>query len=182
MKQYFIYLTTNLINGKKYIGQHYGYPNDKYLGSGVTLNRAINKYGKENFERKILEFTTKDLVDEREKYYISFYNAYLDDNYYNLTPGGDSLNVQKINEAKEKWQNEHKDKWQKQVNVWRKKGSEANSMAVICLTTGEEFESISAAARYYNVPQPNISKCLKGERQSAGKHPETKEKLRWKLK
>lgn len=49
MKQYFIYETTNLKNGKKYIGKHYGELNDSYLGSGTLLKKAIEKYGKESF-------------------------------------------------------------------------------------------------------------------------------------
>ena len=34
MKMFYVYLTTNLINDKKYIGQHYGELQDSYLGSG----------------------------------------------------------------------------------------------------------------------------------------------------
>ena len=54
MKQYYIYLTINLINGKKYIGKHYGELDDSYLGSGTILQKAINKYGKQNFKKEIL--------------------------------------------------------------------------------------------------------------------------------
>ena len=51
----FIYLTTNVINGKQYIGSHNGEINDSYLGSGKLLIKSIKKYGKENFKRIILE-------------------------------------------------------------------------------------------------------------------------------
>ena len=35
--EHYIYLTTNLINGKKYIGKHFGAIDDSYLGSGTLL-------------------------------------------------------------------------------------------------------------------------------------------------
>ncbi len=50
----FIYKTTCLINGKIYIGRHEGSENDNYLGSGILFTNALKKYGKENFQRKIL--------------------------------------------------------------------------------------------------------------------------------
>jgi hypothetical protein len=50
-----IYKTTNLINGKIYIGKHQTKKiDDAYLGSGVSLIQAIKKYGKENFKKEIL--------------------------------------------------------------------------------------------------------------------------------
>lgn len=50
-----VYLTTNLVNNKIYIGVHSTYDlNDDYLGSGFALKKAINKYGKEKFKREIL--------------------------------------------------------------------------------------------------------------------------------
>ena len=88
----YIYLTTCLINGKKYIGQHRPGIKKKpgYMGSGLLINRAIKKYGKDNFKREIIvrgNFN-QALLNELEIHYIQLYNAYYSPNYYNLHPGG----------------------------------------------------------------------------------------------
>ena len=49
-----IYKTINLINGKIYVGKDTK-NNSNYYGSGTILLLAIKKYGKENFEKTILE-------------------------------------------------------------------------------------------------------------------------------
>lgn len=73
MKKLFIYKTTCLKTGKFYIGQHYGYENDSYLGSGLTLQNHIKKYGIENFKRQILEYAEDRVdLDILEAKYISF--------------------------------------------------------------------------------------------------------------
>lgn len=87
----YIYETTNLVNGKKYIGKHKhdGFDN-KYYGSGIALKRALNKYGKENFEVKIIEKieTNQDDLDLREMYWIKYFDAAKNKNYYNNSMGG----------------------------------------------------------------------------------------------
>ena len=62
-KHYLIYQTTNLVNNKIYIGKHITENiEDEYFGSGINIRRAIQKYGLENFEFKIL----MDLNNEEE--------------------------------------------------------------------------------------------------------------------
>ncbi len=82
-----IYKTTNLINGKIYIGQHS--TNDKnYLGSGVRLFSAIKKYGKQNFIRETLkECKTQKELDAFEQVYIKRYNSINEEFGYNILTG-----------------------------------------------------------------------------------------------
>ena len=88
-RKYFIYITTNNLNGCKYIGKHLGHETDSYLGSGKILVRAIEKYGKENFSREIIEFNSSEEENaEREKYYIALYNATTNPLFYNIHEGG----------------------------------------------------------------------------------------------
>ena len=86
----YIYKTTNLVNGKIYIGQKKSdvFLGDKYLGSGKILKMAIEKYGKENFSVELLHESLNKLdLDAMEICYI--YN-YRDMGYsmYNIANGG----------------------------------------------------------------------------------------------
>ncbi len=86
----FIYITTNLINGKKYIGQKIFDRHWKnYLGSGKKLKYAIKKYGKENFIREIIAIAySKEELNNLEIVIINSHNAVVDDSYYNIAYGG----------------------------------------------------------------------------------------------
>ena len=51
----YIYLTTNLINGRVYVGKHKSSKYDSsYYGSGKAIKNALKKYGVENFSNEIL--------------------------------------------------------------------------------------------------------------------------------
>ena len=87
---YYIYRITNKVNGKTYIGQHkYRKLNDNYMGSGKLLKLAKKKYGKENFEKEILEFDIPniDLANDWEQMYILFERA-KGKAEYNIANGG----------------------------------------------------------------------------------------------
>lgn len=88
-----IYKVTNLINGKIYIGQSVN-PEQRFKShlykrekSISLINRAVDKYGKENFTMEILEWT-KD-YNKAEKRYIAEYRS-LTPYGYNQTIGGEN--------------------------------------------------------------------------------------------
>ena len=79
-----IYKITNLINNKKYIGMD-THNNPNYFGSGTLIQKAIKKYGKENFTKEILEYCNSiEELESKETYWINHFNALTDKNYYNL--------------------------------------------------------------------------------------------------
>lgn len=86
-----IYKTTNLINGKFYVGQDSN-NNPEYYGSGNLLKKAIKKYGKENFIKETLEVcSTEEELNEREKYWIK--ETKVQELGYNIADGGTGGNT-----------------------------------------------------------------------------------------
>jgi group I intron endonuclease len=86
-----IYKTTNLINGKFYVGQD-SKNNPEYLGSGTLLKRAIKKHGRNNFIKETLDVcSTQEELNEREKYWIKETKA--QELGYNIAEGGTGGNT-----------------------------------------------------------------------------------------
>jgi group I intron endonuclease len=86
----YVYKTICLLNNKIYIGQRKGDFDREYLGSGLLIQRAIHKYGKDNFAVMILaQALDKKSLDILERYYIEFYKQQLPiELIYNIAQGG----------------------------------------------------------------------------------------------
>lgn len=88
----FIYKITNIKNGHSYVGQtrrtvEQRWKEHQYYYEGcIKLQRAIKKYGIESFKVETLEQCDDSELDDREKYWISYYDTF--NNGYNLTLGG----------------------------------------------------------------------------------------------
>jgi len=104
-----IYVIKNKIVEKPYIGYSTKFNSDeefqksKYWGSGTCIKNAIKKYGKDNFERKVL---IKNIFDfeELKRYeilWIKKKNSHISLDGYNLTWGGDG-NTNPTEETKQK--------------------------------------------------------------------------------
>jgi len=84
---YYIYRTTNSINNKIYIGVTNGHK-PGYLGSGTHLKKAIEKHGRHNFRREILEqFSTEHEAFKREAEIVDE-EFVQDKTTYNIKTGG----------------------------------------------------------------------------------------------
>ncbi|WP_010249204.1 NUMOD1 domain-containing DNA-binding protein [Acetivibrio cellulolyticus] len=115
----FIYITTNLVNGKRYIGKRRfintngGWQN--YLGSGVHLKNSIKKYSKENFVRDIIDIAfSEEELNQKEIQWINNYNAVKSNDFYNIADGGSNGNT-------------FAGKTEEEINEWKRKISEANT-------------------------------------------------------
>jgi len=92
----YIYKITNKINGRWYIGKTNG-QDPNYMGSGKLLRQAYAKYGRENFEKIILEnCSTEQELNQREQYWIQESGALSDPLSYNLAEGGTGGDLSKF--------------------------------------------------------------------------------------
>jgi len=66
---HYIYQITNTLNGMIYIGKHSTKKqNDRYMGSGTALNEAQKEFGRENFERIIIEYCeSRSILNQKER-------------------------------------------------------------------------------------------------------------------
>lgn len=200
-----IYRHINKINGRSYIGKAKDV-NNRWANNGSKYKTcprfwsAIVHYGWDNFEHTILEDNIDDKeVDEREKFYIKYYNS-LYPNGYNLAMGGSGGNAWagKTQEEKQKFSEERRNETLSRGEDWHKKLSQAqynrwskveekekmsnrvsggkNPMAkkCFCVETGIIYNSYADAAEECGYPRSSGSKIgmvIRGQKKTfAGFH------------
>jgi len=228
-----IYKITCNANKMIYIGQskdikrrfsHHKYTLKKNKSHNKHLQYAWNKYGKDDFDFEIIEMVDMDEIDEREKYWIEYYDSYKQG--FNQTEGGSGIghnnkvykytgfkdNKQKIianlNTGERFYSFEELNKRYKISNPYyfkniiddinagirftaigyywcydyygiddneelqnriklKEKSFSLKPIKIINITTGEIFESINEAGKYYNIPNGQISNCINKKVKSA---------------
>lgn len=135
MSTYSVYIHTNKINGKRYIGVTTMIPEKRWANGEGYKNqyfyRAIQKYGWDNFDNFILEVDSAELMYKLEKQYIDYYQTTNPDKGYNISIGGDMGGYQGKNsgtkEYIKKYCESHKqekslyDKQYRMENIWKRK-------------------------------------------------------------
>ena len=179
----YIYLIENVLNNKKYVGKtmfsiekRWKEHQQDYLKHRCEkrpLYNAMCKYGIENFRISQLEEVNPEIAEEREIYWIKYYNTY--ENGYNATLGGDGtlrLNYKKIlflfdntfltqkeiaqkcNCSEDSVKNivfQYRDNvnWQKRyINQQKENNLGITGKSVRCIETGDVFPSATQAANW----------------------------------
>lgn len=218
-KKWCVYMHTNKINGKKYIGITSQEPENRWRTDGRGYKdqprfwNAINKYGWDNFQHDILLTNeTFEYACAVEQCLIKHYKSKISSYGYNLTGGGEG-NVgwhhsdeskQKMREAKQSFKGEshpwygrkHKQETKdalrdmhtgtkmsakcKEKMSQAKMGTKNNQARLVyCIELNTIFSTVTIGASYVGISRESLSCHLNSKKQSAGKHPKTKQKLHW---
>ena len=175
----YIYKITNKINGKVYIGQTKKTIEERFqehlkkakIHTNRYLYDAMNKYGYENFIISQIEKCPDNNLDEREIFWIAFYQSNNKLYGYNMTAGGGGGNTWINNPHKEetskKLSQANKGKKHKMSNEWKQNVTKANEEKKTIQINKDEFEkdiknfmSIEDICKKYNLGRKTFyNKC-----------------------
>lgn len=115
----YIYKTTNTLNNKIYIGKKHSETFvESYYGSGKILKQSIEKHnGTDHLKVEMIESCDDDDIDDREVYWIDYYNKNGYD-LYNIASGGTGGNTLKF-----KTDGERKEIYDRQYQTKLKNGT-----------------------------------------------------------
>lgn len=171
-----IYKATNLVNGKIYIGQTVRqfevrknrHINDAFKCNSTTaFHRALRKYGNANFNWEVIDISeTEEELNQKEVYWISFYNSYAlveNSNGYNMTIGGDGVSGYKqtdehMQKCRDSFKRNGKTKGSNNHNT--KFTDDDVLMIKELIKTGM---SLAKIARKYDVKRATIGQIKRGE-------------------
>jgi group I intron endonuclease len=122
-----VYLLTNQVNGKSYVGQHHGHDLTKRWKSGrynSYLTAAIKKYGPESFEKRILSYAScQEELDLLEQFWIQTFQTCNRKFGYNIQKGGLEWRGRHTKATKRHISEAMKELWQKKTARQKKQFS-----------------------------------------------------------
>lgn len=157
-----IYIITNKVNGKRYVGQTAKDPEQRWCDYSRKLTpkqskrprlieAAIMKYGLENFSFDVIETCDEAMLDAREMHWISELGTYwVDGCGYNMTHGGHGQRGLR-----------HTEEWCSKVRCPVSQFSQSGQFIA-------EFSSLTNAGKTFGIDRSAISKCCKRKRHDVG--------------
>lgn len=193
-----IYLITCLVNGKKYVGQTTKTVEKRFKEhvrrKKSLISKAIHEFGVENFTVEVLEeCETSEQLNARECYWIAYFDC-ISPKGYNCTNGGQGgwhhtpeacarIAAANSGENHPMYGRHHTPESKALIGASSKgrrpseetkaklSAAQPEKHAVICIETGEIFDSVAAAARRYNINRSQIIiACQQHQRMVDGKH------------
>lgn len=200
-----IYKIENLINGKVYIGKSIDIDNRIRNHKSESFNpisnsydtaihRAIRKYGVDNFSFEVIEECNRDDLNEKEQYWIDYYNTFKQG--YNMTLGGEGRPMIDASRIYDLWdiglsiaeisENTGHTKYTiililKEYDKYNNKESYKRGRKNTVKKTGKsilqydlfgnfinQYQSIAEASKNTGIKRTNITNCLRGHQLSAG--------------
>lgn len=155
-KNWCVYVHTNKINGKKYIGITSRKPEVRWKKDGTGYREgkfryAIRKYRWDNFNHEIIaKGLTQDEANELEVKLIAQFNTRDDSCGYNIVIGGGSS----IGFT-------HNEKTKAICGLSQKGGKSVRAKKVVC--DNIVFDCMTDCANHYNVPKETLVSWLKGK-------------------
>lgn len=134
-KTAFVYIWTNIVNGRKYLGSHWGTETDGYMGSGIAFRNAIKFYGPDQFVQEIVEYTTREQRLIREQHWLDELDVCKNPQFYNISgsaSGGRTM----------------EGKSPAELTIWRQKCRQSQLQRQY-VPTAESKEKMSAASRQW---------------------------------
>lgn len=160
-KRYFVYMHTNKLNQKRYIGMSGSTPDIRWQGgNGYRTNKEfyadILAQGWSGFKHEILyQNLTKEEAQKKEVELIKMYKT--QDSEFGYNKNG------------------------YHCNTWSNYVPKVKEHLIHCVELNLTFKTALAAREATGVDNSSILKACRGERKTAGKHPETGESLHWKF-
>jgi group I intron endonuclease len=190
-----IYKGTCLINGKVYIGLttkglKHRVNNHERTSKTTTRNsmiyNAIRKHGKNNFVWDVLEYCPESELEDREKFWISYFDSY--HKGYNSTTGGERKKTVSP-ESRDKMSLGHKgqipwlkgkklppltSKQKEKLRIFAdgyratNRVKQKNRKPIRCIETGIEYESIRDCNNKTGINRLSLTRQLRGIYHTAG--------------